>query len=782
MGANEPMTPYRIELEEPFTDLWRLSAQEPLTPYRTAIFVLVQCLDEQNAEKPMTSSQRRDAALLLHELSLQHDLSLARLKEILARRLHFSLPAMEAFVRKIDDHCGDEEVPMRIDDVIRKGDKKPFLTAKSVIGMFIRKLAVTRARQSFTELARSQRQWVEWCRQDEDKETSLSGQDSNDTDVSLLAPRLATQLKFSPTKDRTMYKEPFAANGQISGALSARKARKFIAQQLHLLQLNPEQAMSVEALDVACAAIHENFPDLPEICLLQMVNAIRARNMTAAESSLRDYFDWSSFRMRLLAGGNSSLSDTDGRSLRYAPLLNAKLARLFGLREKALINLTECIQQAQESDDTVCLRHALAELCALDDALEQSGADLPSVLKLALKGSVEEHETDAQQFAAVFRLLRDRADIHRALYHARRGQHCVSLTEALQRTASCSSGSGTTSNEHMLADASQAIACSLQLARGFRDSALASAQQLLRTNVGDQWCTRFATEAHVIAGVNVAYVLASGGRFDEARTIIDDLRRRFTQRNNPLNARHWMLCEVIVGFDRAFLQGDWTTVEACLPTLRALDQTEADMRRAIYLSVRGDTSTAMSLITDRLSSLKRSQDRRNKCRCLLLLGTLQTTAGMLGSARVTFEECKLLSLEASLEQIAACADRRLAYVELMSNGLERADVLLADCGQLIKSRVGPLETGLYHMTRAAYYLKCAIASDAHKNRSLAVVELSSARDSFRTASAPVLEKQALAYAAVALNQLDDAVERNRRSAEFREINEKYTAVVSWTAM
>lgn len=34
MGANEPMTPYRTELEEPFADLWRLSAQEPLTPYR----------------------------------------------------------------------------------------------------------------------------------------------------------------------------------------------------------------------------------------------------------------------------------------------------------------------------------------------------------------------------------------------------------------------------------------------------------------------------------------------------------------------------------------------------------------------------------------------------------------------------------------------------------------------------------------------------------------------------------------------------------------------------
>lgn len=68
------------------------------------------------------------------------------------------------------------------------------------------------------------------------------------------------------------------------------------------------------------------------------------------------------------------------------------------------------------------------------------------------------------------------------------------------------------------------------------------------------------------------------------------------------------------------------------------------------------------------------------------------------------------------------------------------------------------------------------------DRSLAVVEFTYARDSFHTASAPLLEKQALAFAAVTLNQLDDTIERNRRSAEFREINEKYTAVVSWTAL
>jgi hypothetical protein len=49
----------------------------------------------------------------------------------------------------------------------------------------------------------------------------------------------------------------------------------------------------------------------------------------------------------------------------------------------------------------------------------------------------------------------------------------------------------------MVADAAQAISSSLQLARGFGESALATAQQLLRTNVGDQWCSRWATEAHV---------------------------------------------------------------------------------------------------------------------------------------------------------------------------------------------------------------------------------------------------------------------------------------------
>jgi hypothetical protein len=71
--------------------------------------------------------------------------------------------------------------------------------------------------------------------------------------------------------------------------------------------------------------------------LLKLVNSIRARDAITAEEAIRDYFDWSSVRMRftdttIATNANISIFEADRRPLRYAPLLNAKLARAFGLR------------------------------------------------------------------------------------------------------------------------------------------------------------------------------------------------------------------------------------------------------------------------------------------------------------------------------------------------------------------------------------------------------------------------------------------------------------------
>jgi hypothetical protein len=75
-------------------------------------------------------------------------------------------------------------------------------------------LAVARNRQSFTEIGISHRQWIEWCRQqrsidddvdiedDENESIITLDRSARIDDVSLLAPKLAVQLKFSPTKDR----------------------------------------------------------------------------------------------------------------------------------------------------------------------------------------------------------------------------------------------------------------------------------------------------------------------------------------------------------------------------------------------------------------------------------------------------------------------------------------------------------------------------------------------------------------------------------------------------
>lgn len=64
-----------------------------------------------------------------------------------------------------------------------------------------------------------------------------------------------------------------------------------------------------------------------------MLNAIRNRNPVEAEEALRAFFDWGAIRVNGRDNnGEVRLTACDARPLRYAPLLLARLARLFNQR------------------------------------------------------------------------------------------------------------------------------------------------------------------------------------------------------------------------------------------------------------------------------------------------------------------------------------------------------------------------------------------------------------------------------------------------------------------
>lgn len=63
-----------------------------------------------------------------------------------------------------------------------------------------------------------------------------------------------------------------------------------------------------------------------------MLNGVRCRNAFAAEHALREFFDWATMHINEYQSSSSNITSIDMRPLRYAPLLHARLARLFDQR------------------------------------------------------------------------------------------------------------------------------------------------------------------------------------------------------------------------------------------------------------------------------------------------------------------------------------------------------------------------------------------------------------------------------------------------------------------
>ncbi len=70
----------------------------------------------------------------------------------------------------------------------------------------------------------------------------------------------------------------------------------------------------------------------------------------------------------------------------------------------------------------------------------------------------------------------------------------------------------------------------------------------------------------------------------------------------------------------------------------------------------------------------------------------------------------------------------------------------------------------------------------HLDYRSALYQLQCAQQSFNNATAPLLHKQALIQLAIVYDKMGRIDERNRTASEFRQLDEKYNAVIDWTRL
>uniref|UniRef100_A0A0N5AJZ5 Anaphase-promoting complex subunit 5 n=1 Tax=Syphacia muris TaxID=451379 RepID=A0A0N5AJZ5_9BILA len=902
----------RLNLDDAFAFLYEKSVYEPVPPFHLAIYLLTRTLtavlkEQVRKEDVLKQKDLVEISFIIYTMLSLSSLSYPEFCWMIyepLNRFHHSL--YPRFLKSLNEYCGTIEMLVQKDEVLaheisirrrrllRFYGQQNFATRDSVVGIFIRKLALARSRQSISDLHRSHDCWLKWLL---DKKPSnqkdLLG-NCNSTfyfnseclntlqgvvdDASLLTPRVKdicltagssandrhivavvtstnnNALKTSGEADKSSHNEEgllssgsnifrcevFAPTvsssfgSQLSDnvpeavaneLLSSARARAFMERQIHLLHVAPEEAMQSVELKAACNFIRRVYCDLPLVHLVLMLNALRNRNPVEAEEALRSFFDCGTIRVNERdSAGEIHFTACDARPLRYAPLLLARLARLFNQRQRARHLLTEAIQHAHSNRDLVCLRLAVVEQAAIEaeeDLADQQCAETNEALspthllsmwsiRSTESGANDDIEQENEMFydeekdaKAFSKQLSDCATLQECIIQSKKCTDLLQVVNGLQVCGGADYGADRASQSRLMNDTAHAIAASLKLASGFVDAAVSDCQTLLQYNSGDSLCRRYNTEAHVIASVNIIYANAMNGKFSTAICMLQKLKQRFSMEANQQVtlkfffaceikticstdfkswcksdcALHWKKCESLIGFDQAFLLGKWCEAAHWLEIMSCLAPEEADLRKAVYFFTRGNLSKAFNVIRARSRVAANSNDFRLKIRCNMVLAMFYASDGREHVAKRILEDCLQQTGLREVDNIEAMILRRLAY--MIEENYDEALEKINRCEWTINTRCSFLEKAHFAVTKYLIMKRRLKFIDTNEDSRLLLSYLATAKNFYRHASAPLLEKNVLRLAANEYNDLKEIECRDDCAVMLVEMEEKCPGNLNW---
>ncbi|VDP04762.1 unnamed protein product [Heligmosomoides polygyrus] len=655
------------------------------------------------------------------------------------------------FMDYIQTFLDGDDVMIHIDVLLQtRSNTTNFVYSKSYLGMWLKKLSAEWSQLSTQQVFENNARFIEWIRDADDHVSDPQKMDETEPADIISA---LSQMNVIPFEIE-----------------SSGRARRWIANQMHLLQVCPSAALPDHEIVDWCQIIRKNHPDVVQVVsivyasdlirslrikwiletslvdsnpdigigeasypilpdqfrvvqyLLEMLCHIRAMNLGRAAESLRIYFDYSMFR-----ASDSSMTATlrgcrlgvlDQRSLRFSCLLQARLCRIFGDRQAARLLLGECVQQAQ-NHDVACLRMAMVELAALE--------------------AMPPNDTDSRTFTS------EEKPVDNLL-----------TTEELLRMINRASESETRVRlRHGLALAAQSVATSL-----------------VETNYADGCAPRHETEAHAIAGVNMVYAAAMMGEWDRVNVMLGRLKSFYSPELNCQAAQYVTLCDRIILFDSTILRGQWDKCVPILEEIEALDAAEAALRRAILLAARCELTSARNVLETLYPKYESPSTVFIHMRLRLQLAMLLSTECRWSAAIQMLKGVREEALAIEQRNISAMALRRIGVVQMLSGDYASALKSLIECQKDVNSTCSILEKAILSIALAEAHSK---AGSRHEHLRF----LNRARVQCRQAGAVLFEKCVLQEIALYYHERGDMDERDEIAEEFAAIDERFSGHFDW---
>lgn len=758
----------------------RKPLKEQVTPHKMSVIVLIQeycsmkrvesssLSDDSSLEIKFTEKEKRNFMITILQLLQTSDITLKELcmkikdkmKPELYTMFHKKLlEFIEEGVGAIKDYFQNITFLLMVDS-----NDQPSVTKSSVLGLFIRRMILAFEKLSFSQMTDLHTKFQHYYKtanlQSGYEESQDFGGSLTDSAMSLSGVRFSRMGRsldpFQLTGDRKLTED-------FGGFNSQRQAEYFILQQVFLLQHNQKEALSPSDLQDKIMDMLKANPDMAEAHFLSYLNSLRVKEYCTALHNLFHYFDrktlFSVDQNQTQQGQNKPKDDEVHR--RYAALNLASLHYRFGHREEAMAALREAIGMAQDTNDNICLQHALGWLHRLseqgtartENLLERAVAksnelNLPNLTSIGIQTYARHNAFATAKPSQVFEYLQ-KSDVLNC-QHSQSGFMCTSFANK----------------------------AALWQMYGKRECMSMMSQLILHLDTTESG-VYFNGESVCIALCNIARLHADCGQYGLALDLINCAKKRFPK--NSLHSETWMGCEQEILFDRTILNRKFGVAELAVTNLKAFNQRESELRSAILNKERGEITLALQQLLQLVDNcnLEKGDNFMSadfRCRVLLVLGELYSQTGNPTNATTYILECITLANRHHLEYLGAIASVQLAYIQFQMQLPEQAVSILTKNMLPVLSHGTVCDQGKL----LCCYAKCQVAMAAKYNEQerkaalLASVNLlNTVIDLYQSAEAFLRVKDVMYYQARLYHELGYFTERNKCAHQFKQLDSQY---------
>ncbi|KAI0218824.1 Anaphase-promoting complex subunit 5 [Lamellibrachia satsuma] len=752
--------------------LERPSLQDQVTPYKMTLLVLVEqhrlCWAAKSVINPDVYSEKEDRELMITLLGLVQTADL-ELKEMMFKIANVLKPTLMRNFSEQLRNLSTEEVGAVMDlfqtlPINLFQEPKPLLHKCSVLGFFVRRILLAFDKLSFSQVAALHNRYKAFYSQWGGSKNDCTRPDSQDVlNTSNMSESSISFMELaSDDEENTSKQSALDTSVTDVGSYSKRQAEFFIAKQAALLQHNEMEALSPRKLQQRIMELLQSSPQLAEAHYLSYLNYLRVNEYCGAVESLHHYFDCH------LVDANKT-NDTAKpkqedevicKGFRYAALSMAALQYRFGHRAEAFAAVCEAVRMAQETNDNVCLQHALGWLqrlgieeswnttYVLDRLVTKAGElNLAYLTSLGVQAFAKHNSLTATQPSSVFEFLL-KSDIVNC-------QH--SMIDLM-----CTSYAQKAALWHMY---------------GRREMSSLNCQMLLHLNTLELGVYRNG-EAECLALSHLARLHALQGEFHKASEIVQVTKKRYPPSSQ--NAPVWKLCEQLLLFDQAVHHGDWTAADQAVVNMASANSSEATYSECVLLLRKGEISEAFKrvekLIKQHSCHAPNQAQPDMHARLLMLQSDLHCASGNYPAAGPPLMHCLALCKKHNFSYLVAMATMSLAFVQFCL-GMPRQALLLIE-GALV-----PILSYncLFDHARALYlYTRCAVAAatleGATKKKAAllsGIQTLAEVIQWFKEVEAYQRTKDAIYYQVRLYNELGYVTERNRCALEFHQLDQQY---------